>query len=126
MEPESARRIVETEQGYQNSNEGTILNGILPLVLGKDHMKAIGREEMPAEQEGEQQQNAEGDPKNHQTEYVLEDWFEIGVATASNHDMLDGFMPSKYDVASFQKNLAKQLRKDDKMTTPRPDRCLGI
>ena len=115
MKPESAQRIVNRQLYYNNSNEDTILTELLPLICKKDYMKEMGLKTRGDDQSGEAA-----------NQYILEEWFDTGIATASNCNLLDAYMPSKYDDMIFQKQLKDRLKKDDKITTPRPDRCLVI
>ena len=116
MKPESVKRLTQAIHSYKNANEDTILNELLPLISKRGYMKrvnpTIGEEEHDTEA-GEDQ-------------YVLEDWFTAGVATASNCDFLDAHMPFKQDGGQLHRDLIRMLKKDDKMTTPRPDRCMGV
>ena len=113
MKPQSVQCLADSQKYYKNANEDTILNELLPLISKKDYMKWTIPEE-------------DGDVEADEEQYVLEDWFVAGVATASNRDFLDAFMPSKQDGGQFHKDLVSKLKKDDRMTTPRPDRCMGI
>ena len=119
MNPQSAQRIVARHAFLENANKATILTTLLPLIIRPDYMK---RKESGTKL-GQDHYMEAGEYRGteiNKDDYVLEDWFEAGVATASNQEFSMLFLPSNV------KELVKTLRKDDKMTNPRPDRCIGI
>ena len=124
MKPQSVQRIVARHDFVENANKATILLTPLPLIIKSDCMKR--RESgTKAGQDHYMEAGEYRGTEINEDDYVLEDWFEAGVATATNQDLMM-LLPSKDDANELDKELAKKPKKDNKMTNPRPDRCMGI
>lgn len=121
MKPESARRIIEHRQYYQNANEDTILQNIIPLIIKKDYMRNLGLESEAAMENAEDR----GTRSDEEQEWVSREWFADGVATTMNRDFLRTLLPDQY-YAGLDADEVKLLAKEDGMTTPRPDYCYGL
>ena len=127
MKPESARRIIENQQYYNNSTENTVLYNIIPLILKKDYMRNLGLESEAAKTAEKAVKNTEdrGTQSDEKQEWVSREWFSDGVATAKDPDFLRTLLPVQ-GYAGLDADVVKLLAKQDGMTNPRPDYCYGL
>ena len=127
MKPESARRIIEHQQYYFDSNENTILYNIIPLILKKDYMRNLGLESEAAKTAEKAVTNTEdrGTQSDEEQEWVSREWFDDGVATTINRDCRRTLLPVQ-GYGGLDVNVVKLLAKENGMTNPRPDFCYGL
>ncbi|KAG8526434.1 uncharacterized protein KY384_000027 [Bacidia gigantensis] len=115
MGQQSIERFTRIYNKYHGLDEDSYLAAILPL-LAPQQRKVL---DVPGEQEvwGD----AGAGPLHPGRKYKLKDWDEDGVIMAVNKQYKDGFVPYCGDEA-----LAKEMKKEDGITNPKPDRVFGL
>ena len=127
MKPESARWLVEHRDYYQDANEDTIFQNIIPLILKKDYMRNLALEVEEAKTLEKAMKNAadQGQRTDEELQWVSRERFADGVATTINRDFRRTLLPDQC-YAGLDADVVKFLAKEDGMTNPRPDFCYGL
>lgn len=124
MKPESAKLVQQAGEILEHDNEATFLGTLLPLIIKPKRIVDLASHE-PAENLPEM--SAKGstfEVVNPQPDvvYGCRTWIDDGVHAVFDRDFRTGLLPHHY----IDEQLAHEMRKDDNMLTPRPDRCYGL
>ncbi|KAG8530613.1 uncharacterized protein KY384_004651 [Bacidia gigantensis] len=115
MGQESVERFERAYKETQGDNEDSYLNAIIPLLAPRYR-------KVPDAPEQEVWEELPAGPVLPHRRYKLRGWDEEGVKMLLNPLFKDGFVPfcGEDDI------LAKELKKEDSITNPKPDRVFGL
>ena len=124
MKLKSVKRVQKKSLVLEEENEGTFLNSLLPLIVKEDRtveLEKDGSTSHSLETSGDGDMVEVLNPQRGVV-YGSRDWFDDGVHVVTDHDFRQDLLPHRY----VDELVARMLKKDDNMLTPRPDRCYGL
>lgn len=131
MKTDEVERFQRMRQRVGSSNEDTVLNNLLPLIISKQYLVIKDLDnEVATEKHREELAKAvdedERDKIRRQYIYTSQFWEDDGLLVTTNAEFERTQLPNLYEDLGFENELARALSKADGMKNPKPDRCFGL